>query len=187
MLIETYEEPEIKEESFEQTEEALALIDALELEGQKPSEEKAEKRMPYREMKAEELFVFQVLCPVSTSLKKYSRTSLPLRVLQVAAYAKELGVFEELFVWDAADASQPDHVLVGSLKGAPSWHPKICALARWGESLESWPIMLKQALDIKRNQILQAIEKAKKELEKAYYTDNDLISKGAHFNPCVSI
>jgi hypothetical protein len=87
MLVESYECQETASESIEASEEAVKLIEELGLEGQKSILSKNDdgdaRRVPYSIANAEQLFVFQVLCPKAYKLSEYKRlTPIPLRVFQ---------------------------------------------------------------------------------------------------------
>lgn len=147
MQVETYECDEIKDETPEMSEEALRLIEELDLDGQRQITAKPDggaKRMPYREMTAEERFVFVHICPQQTPLAHYAATPIPVRVLQVAAHAKPL--FDRIIVWHPRTATEPDPVLVGVNGAEYSSDQKTYILARWGEVLEEMPALRRIAL-----------------------------------------
>ena len=194
MQVETYECQETASEPIEASEEAIRIITELGLEGQQElltpvRENKPVGRNPYPEANAEQIFVFRVLCPKSYTVKKYNRTPIPLRVLQVAAHAISLEMFKEVVVWDATDPAEKDPVLVGTMKNpARSWDDKFFLLARWGDVLESWPILLKRALEKKRHQVQSAAEavllKAKSIVnEGVCQSDDELITNGFDWMP----
>lgn len=165
MSVETFECTETASEPIEMAEEAISLIESLGLDGQRelvrPREGQARgERFPYREMTDEEEFVYRVLCPEAYPIKEYSRSPIPVRVLQVAAHAQEF--FDSIVVWDKASADTKDPVLVGIRKVDSREHNYI--LARWGNELDEWPAMLKQALDKHRQSLKAQCERAIAEL-----------------------
>lgn len=150
MLVETFECHETASEPIEAAAEAIELIERLGLDGQKQlisGEDGSNKsRCPYREMTADEKFVYRTLCPTRAKLIEYKRTPIPLRVLQVAAHAQSLGMFKELVVLDTASAVEKDPVLVGVVQdGEYSWRTTDYILARWGDELEAFVVLLKRA------------------------------------------
>lgn len=160
MQVETFECTETAAEPIETSQEAIALIEALGLEGQKSiigtaDETSLTTRSPYRKMTADELFVYRQLCPEVVDLSKYDGAPIPVRVLQVAAHAKECGLFKKLVVWDKASALVHDPVLVGVPHSAQDWSRGEFILARWGEHLETFSTMLRQALEQKREWLRQ--------------------------------
>lgn len=150
MKVETYEVISVDEHNGDVvnelvSEEALALIEALDLGGQrgllaerKVSGETVTTRNPYRRMTQEEMNIFTTLMPNRHVLARYDEGPLPLRVLQVAAHAKEL--YDELQVW-APEPGRDDPILVGVEGGSNYGHGarvggKLFLLARWGEHLD---------------------------------------------------
>lgn len=143
MKVETYEVEELKGSeatTMAADSEALDLCRALQLEGQlKLADTKTDTRCPYREMSAEEHGVYSVVFPTKTLLAHYRDGIIPVRVLQVAAHATELGFFNKgLYVWHPP-AHQKDPLLVGvrsEMRDGESWESDAhYILARWGESL----------------------------------------------------
>lgn len=158
MEVETFECSETITEPIEATEEAVSILESLGLDGQlslvKRTESGHDQRCPYREITADESFVYRTLCPTETPIERYNASPIPLRVLQIAAHAKETGMFEKLLVWDRASATVKDPVLVGQLsryEPGQSWKTTVTyILARWGSELETFSTLLRQALDAKR-------------------------------------
>lgn len=148
MQVETYELAEVAEQTREQSEECAALAESLGLEGQRAyfAAGSDAPAIPYRKVTAEEAFAYGILCPSTTLLADYKDGPIPLRVLQVAAHAK--GMFRHLQVWHPASAREKDPVLVGSdyEHGWCRAVSKTFILARWGEELESFPVLLERAV-----------------------------------------
>lgn len=144
MKVETYEAISVDDPNGamineEVSEEALALIETLKLEGQREllSERSVGtnvvvKRNPYRKMTAEESAIFGAILPRRVELAQYSDGPIPLRVLQIAAHATEL--FGKIVVWCPAEPHHPDPLLVGLQK--EDWRETPFILARWGDVLE---------------------------------------------------
>lgn len=147
MLVETYEVEETQSEPVECTDEALRIVEELNLKGQlkllKPGDEPAKPSFPYRKMTRDEVTVYGILCPAKTLLENYEDSQIPLRVLQVAALAKEH--FKCLFVLHP-EAMEKDPVLVGSNDTHPMYAPNSWfILARWGAELDAWPLLVEKA------------------------------------------
>lgn len=141
------------------SEEALALIEALGLEGQQSlvakkdidSDTTVETRVPYRLMTGEERAIFATLFPIKTPIALYKGDAIPLRVLQVAAHAKDCDL--QLFVLHpATDIRQNDPVLIGErvTKVQYSWGNgetrETFILARWGDALDDLNTLREKAL-----------------------------------------
>jgi hypothetical protein len=174
MEVQTFECEETAAETPEIAEEARALIEKLDLDGQrelsKPKNETpGNARNPFRKMTAEEVFVYGQICPQKTSLREFKEEPIPVRVLQVAAYAKELDVFKELVIWHRTSPAVLDPVLVGMMVNPKrSWldgDPFI--LARWGEVLEEFPALVKSALELWRAAVSEKLATAKSEIDSA--------------------
>jgi len=153
MQVETYECPETAAEPVEASEEAIRLMNELGFEGQKSLVSRStvtdrDTRNPYPEMTQEQRVVYTALCPEQTPANRYARTAIPLRVLQVAAHAHSLNLFTEIYVWDKQDSAIKDPVLVAKVRD------KFFILARWGEELESWPVLVQRAIDALRKQTM---------------------------------
>jgi len=159
MVVETYECEETQDETPEMSAEALRLVESLELEGQLEliASSTPGERIPYREMTKEETIVYQLLCPTTTHLEKYAKSPIPVRVLQVAAHAKETGMFDELVIWHANPAADPDPVLVAHVGKGYSVKTRFI-LARWGDVLDEWPALVNKALARYREQLTARLE-----------------------------
>ena len=190
MKVETFECTETAAEPIEASEEAVSLIESLGLEGQRslvcPNEDAGrDTRCPYREMTTEEQFVYGLLCPKKFELAKYAASPIPLRVLQVASHANSLGFFDEVQVWDKENVLDLDPVLVGvKHKDGQSWNRVYYILARWGEELETFAVLMKRMVQRKRDQICGQLDQLKSQVdaEKSSIlglTDAKLISAGA--------
>lgn len=146
MQVETYEVISVDEQNGSVvnetvSEEAMALIESMNLEGQRGllqektvGGETVTVRNPYRIMTMEERRVYEAVLPMKTPLRKYADGPIPLRVLQVAAHATDL--FNEVTVWHP-EPGKTDPLLVGTLKvNTRGWdEDQTHILARWGEIL----------------------------------------------------
>lgn len=184
MQVETFECVETAAEPIEATEEAIGLIESLGLTGQnvfvRGKEETGtarDQRCPYREITAEERFVYLTLCPKESSLKNYSASPIPLRVLQIAAHANGLGMFNRLVVWDRESVAVKDPVLV-AMTGEYEWstNNKTFILARWGEELETFAVLLKRACEGARERLTTEANSLARRV--AGLTDAEIIAAG---------
>jgi len=186
MKVETYECSEVASEPIEIAEEAIAIIESLELEGQRKlvrpkTDESQPARCPYREITAEEEFAYRVLCPTTTALEKYEAGPIPLRVLQIACHAKSLRMFKRLEVWHRAVPAVKDPVLVANT-GEYDWSSgaKLFILARWGEELEALATSLRLACEIVKERLIQEAIEAKAAVENVSVAT--LVRKGHRCN-----
>lgn len=182
MQVETFECVETASEPIEASEEALSLIESLGLDGQKQltvaSPSGFAARFPYRQITVDEMFAYKSLCPVEVELSRYNNSAIPLRVLQIAAHAKSLNFLHKLCVWDRESAAVKDPVLIGYQK-----HPQYdwmngpaFILARWGEELETFPVLLKRAISSVRERLAGEAEKLVLKLKAS--TDSEILKAG---------
>lgn len=176
MLVETFECQETAEEPIEAAEEAIGLIESLGLEGQKTLlSPKEQLRSPYRKIRKDETFVYRTICPVEVSLAQYEASPIPLRVLQIAAHAKSLNLYKGFWVWSQAGAEK-DPVLVASDKEKDWDKGEIYILARWGEELETFAVLLERAVEMVRKKTLQQLKELESTIKAA--SDQTVIDKG---------
>lgn len=155
MQVETYEVEEINSSeaaTMAADAEAMELIEKLGLSGQKAlSNPETCTRQPYRLLTTLETNTCSVLFPEHTRLENYAQGPIPLRVLQVAAHAKETGLFKHLEVWHPANPYDKDPVLIGiATDPRPhwDWNSVPFLLARWGDALQSWDELAEKARKI---------------------------------------
>lgn len=184
MQVETFECSETAAEPIEACDEAVRLMDELGLAGQKELVHPAEKtgfvsRCPYRQITADEMFVYQTLCPTATPLERYNASAIPLRVLQVAAHAKSLGMFKRLQVWDRAAAEVKDPVLVAYTGDAYDWQNNHCfILARWGEELETFATLVGRAVGAAKESLVEQADALAAKVRSL--TKGEIIAAGAN-------
>jgi nitrogen fixation-related uncharacterized protein len=178
MLVETFEIEDAKSEASAMATDAAALelIEKLGLAGQRSlCNSVTVTRAQFRAMEREEALVWRTLCDQTHSLETYSDEAIPLRVLEVAARAKESGMFLRLEVWAPSVARIDDPLLVGvteqldpRYRDAP-WMKivRFYLLARWGRSLGKYEDLKKQAIDMLRDRRATALAKAKVQVDAA--------------------
>lgn len=154
MEVETFECEETITEPIEASAEAVSLITELGLEGQQsllnPETQEGEVvRCPYRKIRRDESFVYKRLCPRSTRLEEFSDCPIPLRVLQIAAHAKQFDVLKAFWIW-SAEGKVKDPVLIACTEEATYQKGDTFILARWGDVLDSWPLLVEKAVELWR-------------------------------------
>lgn len=179
MEVETYEIEEVSSEAGQMAadHEAMELIEKLGLEGQKTLlNTDTTTRVPYRRMQKDEDFCYRMLCPKKSKLEDFKSEMIPVRVLQVAAYAKELGVFKRIEVWHPEYASVKDPVLVGVMTPEVGYGEHEYILARWAKELIPVSELLPEAFKLWRGKAKSAIHKIRAELD-AYERGVDACSE----------
>lgn len=140
MEIETYECETVPSADF--TEEAIALAERLGATGQEAFYRKDKPVQPYRLMTPEEHAVYKLAFPIREEISKYETGPIPIRVLQVAAHAKEL-IEGTLVIWHQG-AGKDDPLL--TLRQGSEWGGKYFLLARWGDALEEFAVLRNRAI-----------------------------------------
>lgn len=201
MQVETYEIEDASSEASAMANdaEAIELIERLGLSGQQRiTNKETVTRIPYRAMEAREMLVYRALCEEDKPLEDYSADAIPLRVLQVAALAKETGMFQKLRVWYPSEARIDDPVLVGVAQRHPhADHPEqwmrnltsdtFYMLARWGKTLLPFEKLEELALKMCRTRRISQLKKAIQEANTALVVAQDSddlaeLSKHAHLS-----
>jgi len=200
MKIETYEVTELKADGTEDNlEESKQLIESLGLEGQKKLFDKDDtdyKAFPYRKMTNQEYNVYRLICPNKTQLDNFSGELIPLRVLQIAAHAKECDFVHQLQVWYPESADIKDPVLVGvkwddeSRIGSNYADRTYYILARWGAVLKPLNELVVDAANILKTQLKSQLVRAKVEaesdLQKVDSTVDAYLSGSDKYKPSVT-
>jgi hypothetical protein len=97
-------------------------------------------------MTRDEEFVFKIVCPSRVEARKYSASAIPLRVLQIIAWAQDNSMFKKLEIWFTNSASVKDPVLVGYIQNpSSSWQDDMFILARWADELLPVQVLLPDA------------------------------------------
>lgn len=163
MLVETFEQH--VERHPEACDEAARLIAELGLSGQQSLGGETTERCPYRQWTAVEMEVYSLLCQSVDKVEDYDADTIPLRVLQVLAHAKSLGIYEAFEVRHAASPSVKDPVLLGVPTGQSWLNEKRHLLARWGAELDEFPAMERVASKLKLAQLRDGVDEKIAELE----------------------
>lgn len=143
MKVKIYREPE--NESLILNEEELAdyhaLVESLGLKSSVPEEEKKCPNV-YQNINNPTKVQLQAVCPRSSKIQEYTRTTIPLEVLRVYDFAKKNEMFDEYYIWYNDKA--PDPMLIGFKYASDqdklekrTWNGTYSLIARWGdEALE---------------------------------------------------
>ena len=81
------------------------------------------------------------ICPSKEKVKSYSRTTLPIEVLDALKFAMDNEMFKEYQIW--YDDVKPDPLLVGKkLIEGSTWDYNYYLIARWGDCALELPKLL---------------------------------------------
>lgn len=119
--------------------EMLSLIDQCGLKGQQEllsydEETEGVGIIPYRILDPAHKNRWDAVCPHHVEVEKYQGAVMPLRVLQVIAYAQKAKFFDRIEVWSQTSDKVTDPVLIGKISSGQVFY----LLARWADEL--WPV-----------------------------------------------
>ena len=163
---------------IEKVEEVKSLVEQLALHGQEKffATDKA-TIFPYRKMTEQERVVYDALCPQHTKLEDYGDGVIPLRVLQIASHANELGFFKTLMVWHPQNGDVSDPVLIGVhefRREGQNWDTtEQYILARWGTILKPFVELVEDARIICEAKLRKNLVDIKEKVESQLRTVED--------------
>lgn len=102
--------------------------------------------IPFQKMSNAIFNTWSAYCPNKSNLKTYRETLIPLRVLKLISICQERGYFKQIYIWSESH-DNPDPVVIGCTDQY-DWNINANTtylIARWGESLKSWPEIVKIA------------------------------------------
>jgi hypothetical protein len=106
----------------------------------------------------------KALCPSSTDLKEYTRSTIPVEILRVCKFCIDNEMFDDIKVW--FDDKQLDPLIIGykwrseedKQKGY-SWNKNKYLIARWGDCAKEIPELLSDGFERVKQQLLdKAVE-----------------------------
>lgn len=107
--------------------------------------EKADKPFPVNPMTGIEYFTYATLCPKRTKIEEFDSELIPLDCLQAYEQALNSDCFSKFEVWTIDEMKIDDPLIVGWTKEKYDWERKVCLIARWGNELMPFPVMLADA------------------------------------------
>jgi len=144
MEIETFENTEVAEMAIENKTEYEKFVDDLGLKGQKNLTSESKDICPYRKMNDDEVFTYTTLFPKVTPLENFEEEVIPIRILQLASHFKSLNITDRTIHIMSPERKEPDPVVI-----ACQYNWRIGTgdyiLGRWGDCLESFPILQEKA------------------------------------------
>lgn len=94
----------------------------------------------------------KALCPSSTMISNYTRSTIPLEVLEVYRFTKDNDMFESVKIW--FDDKQLDPLMVGykwqdeeAKEKGYSWRKNVYLIARWGDCAKELPELLQEGFE----------------------------------------
>lgn len=136
MEVKIYREPE--NEHLILNEEALKLYHELTAELNIPAVKPKKVPNVYQPLNQTQVRILSALCPVSVDMTKYTKSTIPVEVLQTIKFAKDMQMFDRICVW--YDDKEPDPMIIGKnfmseedkTKGY-DWRMHHTLIARWGD------------------------------------------------------
>lgn len=162
-------------------------VEELGLEGQKSVVQVGKSPIPFLWMNASMINTFTTLCPTKEPVAKYSKTPIPVELLEVISLCQKEGYFDEMKVW--YNERDKDPVIVGYKWGEYSEHDwgkeaysKKYLIGRWADvkaSLDSLIVRAKKIFfESKSIELKKEIRNKQRELEDLESTMNDTFGGG---------
>jgi translation initiation factor 2 alpha subunit (eIF-2alpha) len=129
----------------------------------------------------------EALCPASIDLKNYSRSTIPVEVLQAIKFVTDNEMFDKIEVW--YDDKNPDPMIIGKKynndndrqKGY-SWTMVNTLIARWGDCAYELPELVemgkKRLVEEKKEKAIDLLQKINSFLEYPEIHINRYLSDG---------
>lgn len=141
----------------------------------------------YQTLNQVQIRALQALCPASTNLENYNRSTIPVEVLRAIKFIKENEMFDFIKVW--YDDKNPDPIIVGEKyrtqndrDNGYSWNTEKILVARWGDCAYELPELIEMGkVRLKQEFIEKAIDvqsKIKSFLEHPEVYVNKYLSEG---------
>ena len=141
----------------------------------------------YQVLNSSQTRALEALCPASTELKNYSRSTIPVEVLQAIKFVVDNDMFDVIQVW--YDDKNPDPMIIGKRyqndndrqKGY-SWMMTSTLIARWGdcayELSELVEMGKKRLMEEKKEKAIDLLQKINSFLEYPEIHINKPLSDG---------
>jgi hypothetical protein len=141
----------------------------------------------YQVLNTSQTRALEALCPASTELKNYSRSTIPVEVLQAIKFVVDNDMFDVIQVW--YDDKNPDPMIIGKRyqndndrqKGY-SWTMTSTLIARWGdcayELSELVEMGKKRLMEEKKEKAIDLLQKINSFLEYPEIHINKYLSDG---------
>lgn len=157
-----------------------AIVNELQLEGQKTIVKEDKSPIPFLWMNSGLIATFKTLCPTSVDVKNYNKTPIPVEILDLVALSLKENYFDFIEIW--YNEREKDPVCIG-LKTQPEyvnkddWYRRCFSekylIGRWADVKESLDTLVKKAkalyIESIKSQAKQKIRDAQRELEDAEF------------------
>lgn len=141
----------------------------------------------YQVLNTSQIRALEALCPATTELKNYSRSTIPVEVLQAIKFVVDNDMFDVIQVW--YDDKNPDPMIIGKKyqndndrqKGY-SWTMTSTLIARWGDCAyelnELVEMGKKRLVEEKKEKAIELLQKINSFLEYPEIHINKYLSDG---------
>ncbi len=141
----------------------------------------------YQVLNTSQTRALEALCPATTELKNYSRSTIPVEVLQAIKFVVDNDMFDVIQVW--YDDKNPDPMIIGKRyqndndrqKGY-SWTMTSTLIARWGDCAyelnELVEMGKKRLVEEKKEKAIELLQKINSFLEYPEIHINKYLSDG---------
>lgn len=163
---------------YREKENEALILDEVQLEKYHALTQKLGLSLPTEEQKIPSVYVslnfamqkqLQAVCPANISVDKYTKSAIPLEVLEVLDFCKENSMYEGYQVW--YNDVEPDPMLIGwnfeddtARINNYTWRKNYFLIARWGDCSMELEALLKLGY---QNLVREISSKAKLAVEKA--------------------
>ena len=141
----------------------------------------------YQVLNTSQTRALEALCPATTELKKYSRSTIPVEVLQAIKFVVDNDMFDVIQVW--FDDKNPDPMIIGrkynndnDRQKGYSWTMTSTLIARWGDCAyelnELVEMGKKRLVEEKKEKAIDLLQKINSFLEYPEIHINKYLSDG---------
>jgi len=130
-------------------------VDELGLEGQREVVVVGKSPIPFLWMNSGIVATFETLCPRKESIEKYSKTPIPVEILDLVALSKKEQYFDFIEVWyndQDRDPAVIGYSVEDEYKGREEYYQKAYSkkylIGRWADVKESLDALVKKAREI---------------------------------------
>lgn len=149
-------------------------VEELQLEGQKTIVVSGKSPVPFLWMNSAIVSTFETLCPTKVLISKYSKTPIPIEILELASLSIKEKYFDKIEIW--YNEKEVDPVCIGyknDPKQKGDWAREFYAakylIGRWADVKESLDSLVKSAklvfIQNRKTELTLSIRNKQRELE----------------------